>query len=373
MLFAAQVPPGKPGPIQKDSMQNLWLWLQSPSGVILLGFHVFIILMIALDLGVFRRKSHIVSLREAGIWSIVWVTLAGLFAAGIANFWDLWEPGQASKGPEKAVEFITGYLVEQSLSVDNLFVFLVIFRYFGVPEQFRHRILVWGILGAVLMRAAFIVAGAAILNQFHWMNHVFAAFLIYTGYKLAFAVEEEVDPGRNILLRLARRVVPVIHNYESQRFWIKRDGRWHATPLPLVLLVVESTDVLFALDSVPAIFGITHDPFIVYTSNIFAIIGLRSLFFLLAGFLGKFQYLNLGLSAVMTFVGAKMFLEEVFRAKLEEWGFGQTTLVLLSLGVIALILGVTVAASFLTSAARNTEPEAAAATPTERNSETSDL
>lgn len=326
-------------------MHHLWLWLQSPRGLVLVGFHVFILFMLALDLGVFRRKSHVVSVREAGLWTIVWVGLAGLFAVGIWQFWELWQPQQAAQGSDKALEFITGYLVEQSLSVDNLFVFLVIFRYFGVPEEYRYRVLVWGILGAVVMRAAFILTGAGVLHLFPWMNYVFAAFLIYTGYKLARSPEEEVDPGKNPLLRLARRVMPVIDSYDSPRFWVKRDGRWHATPLPLVLLVVETTDVMFALDSIPAIFGITRDPFIVYTSNIFAIIGLRSMFFLLAGFLGMFRYLNVGLSAVMTFVGAKMIVEEGFRLQLAQFGIGQTELIFISLGVIALILGATVVAS----------------------------
>jgi tellurite resistance protein TerC len=333
-------------------MANLWDWLQSPAAWVLLGFHAFIGLVLAIDLGVFNRKSHVVSMRQAGAWSLVWLALAGLFAVGIWQCWGLWQPDRPEQGGAKALEFITGYVVEQSLSVDNLFVFLVIFRYFGVPVQFRHRVLVWGILGAVVMRAAFILAGAAILNLFHWMNYVFAAFLVYTGYKLGRSVDEEVDPGRNPLLRLARRFVPVVDNYDSPHFWVKRDGRWHATPLPLILLVVETTDVMFALDSIPAIFGITRDPFIVYTSNIFAIIGLRSLFFLLAGFLGMFRYLNVGLSAVMTFVGIKMIVEELFRERLEALGVGHTQLIFLSLGVIGLILGTTVVASLLVGPAQ---------------------
>lgn len=354
-------------------MHDLWLWLQSSRGAVLVGFHVFILLMLALDLGVFRRKSHVVGLREAGTWSIVWLSLAGLFALGIWKHWGLWQPEQAERGSEKAVEFVTGYLVELSLSVDNLFVFLVIFRYFGVPEPFRYRILVWGILGAVLMRAVFILTGAAILHLFHWMNYVFAVFLIYTGYKLARSVDEEIDPGKNPLLRLARRFLPIIDGYDSPRFWVKRDGRWHATPLPLILLVVESTDVLFALDSIPAIFGITRDPFIVYTSNIFAIIGLRSLFFLLAGVLGMFRYLNVGLSAVMTFVGLKMLVEEPLRRQLEPYGFGHRELIFGSLAVIALILAVTVVASLLAGREHDRELETANSSGSEADAKVNQL
>lgn len=332
-------------------------WLESPEFRILVGLHLFLGLMLALDLGLLRRKSHVVSMKEAAVWSGVWVTCALLFAAGIWRFWYLWHPEEPQQGSIKAVEFITGYLIEQSLSVDNLFVFLVIFRYFGVPEPYRHRVLVWGIIGAVLMRALFIVAGAAILHWFHWMIYFFAVFLIYTGWKLAKSVEEEIDPGKNPLLRLARRFIPVVDDYDSPRFWVMRDGRWHATPLPLVLLVVESTDVMFALDSIPAIFGVTRDPFIVYTSNIFAVIGLRSLYFLLAGFLGMFRYLNKGLAAVLIFVGVKMMAEEWFREQLAAQGIGQTHLIITSLGVIALILIGTVAASIIVARHEDQVPE----------------
>jgi tellurite resistance protein TerC len=328
-------------------MMDALAWLVGSQFRILVCFHLFLALMLCLDLGLFRRKSHVVSLKEAAAWSATWFALALLFAAGLWKFWHLWHPGQEGQGSAKAVEFVTGYLVEQSLSVDNLFVFLVIFRYFGVPEPFRHRVLVWGILGAVVMRALFILSGAALLHWFAWAIYVFGAFLVYTGYKLTSAVDEEVDPGRNLLLRLARRFLPVVDDYQSPRFWVKRDGRWHATPLPLVLLVVESTDVLFAVDSIPAIFGITRDPFIVYTSNIFAIIGLRSLYFLLAGFLGMFRFLNYGLAAVLTFVGLKMIAEELFKAQLEANGIGQTHRIVFSLSVIALILAVSVAASLI--------------------------
>jgi tellurite resistance protein TerC len=330
-------------------MMDSWAWVPSGEVWILIGFHVFILLMLALDLGVFQRHAHAVSMKEAAVWSAVWVGLALAFAAGIWRFWHLWhdDPGQAGQGGAKALEFITGYLVEKSLSVDNLFVFLVIFRYFAVPPHLQQRVLLWGILGALFMRAALILAGAALLNTFHWMIYVFAAFLLYTSYRMLRSVEEEIDPGRNLFLRLARRVMPVIHTYEAEVFWVKREGRWHATPLPLVLLVVESTDVLFALDSIPAIFGITQDPFIVYTSNIFAILGLRALYFLLAGFLGMFRYLSVGLALVLAFVGLKMIVENLLHTQLEAWGVSQRTVIFVSLGVISLILAVSVVASVL--------------------------
>lgn len=314
---------------------------------VLVGFHLFVVLMLVIDLGVFQRTAHKVTTKEAAIWSCVWIGLSLAFAAAVWKFWGLWDPDHADQGPQKATEFITGYLVEKSLSVDNLFVFLVIFRYFGVPEAYRHRVLYWGVLGALIMRAILIVAGAALLSSFHWMMYLFGGFLLYTSYKLATSVEEEIDPGRNPLLRLVRRFVPIVDRYESTRFWVRRDGRWHATPLPLVLLVIESTDVVFALDSVPAIFGITKDPFIVYTSNIFAILGLRAMYFLLANLLGMLRYLNIGLAVVLGLVGIKMIAEELAGPYLESLGLTPMLQILISLGVIAVILGVTVVVSIL--------------------------
>jgi tellurite resistance protein TerC len=326
---------------------DVWRWLQTPEFLVLVGFHVFIVAMLALDLGVFQRRAHAVSMKEAAAWSVVWVTLAMLFAVGIWQFWDDWHPDQPPQGAVKAVEFVTGYVIEESLSVDNLFVFLVIFRYFAVPPHLQHRVLYWGILGALIMRPTLILAGAALLNAFHWMTYVFGAFLLYTAYKMSRSVEEEIDPGRNPLLRLAQRFLPVQNNYDSPTFWVKRDGRWYATPLPLVVLVVESTDVVFAVDSIPAVFGITKDTFIVYTSNIFAILGLRSLFFLLAGLLGMFRYLNTGLAVVLGFVGLKMIVEEPLHPYLEQVGIGRHALILISLGVVAGILTVAVVASVI--------------------------
>jgi tellurite resistance protein TerC len=328
-------------------MADLWSWQHSPVFVFLVGFHIFIFLMLALDLGVFQRHAHTVSMKEAAIWSIVWIGLALLFALGIWRFWHLWMPDERERGADKAVEFLTGYLIEKSLSVDNLFVFLVIFRYFAVPKHLQHRVLYWGIIGALVMRAALILIGAALLAWFSWMIYVFGIFLIYTAFRLARSVEQEIDPGRNPLLRLARRLFPVIDNYDTPHFWVKREGRWHATPLPLVLLVVESTDVLFAIDSIPAIFGVTRDAFIVYTSNVFAILGLRALYFLLAGLLGMFRYLSVGLALVLGFVGVKMIVEEPLHAFLEANGIGTRETILFSLSVIALILSGAVIASLL--------------------------
>jgi tellurite resistance protein TerC len=326
-------------------MADLTSWLHSPEFVILVGFHLFILFMLVLDLGFFQRHAHAVSFREAAIWSAIWIGLALLFALGIWKFWHWWHPGEVDQGPDKAMEFVTGYLIEKSLSVDNLFVFLVIFRYFGVPAYLQQRVLLWGIVGALILRATLILVGAALLARFSWMMYVFGAFLLYTAYRLYHSVEHEIDPGRNIVLRLVQRLLPLVDDYESPHFWVKRGGRWYATPLPLVLLVVESTDVVFAIDSIPAIFGITKDPFIVYTSNIFAILGLRALYFLLAGFLDRFRYLNVGLAFVLGFVGLKMLLEEPLHPYLEAWGITGRTLILMSLGVIAIILGIAMLAS----------------------------
>jgi len=270
-----------------------------------------------------------------------------LFAVGIWRFWHLWHPEEADKGADKAIEFLTGYLIEKSLSVDNLFVFLVIFRYFAVPPIYQHRVLLWGIIGALILRATLIIAGAALLTWFHWMIYVFGVFLLYTAYKLARSSEGHIDPSQNRVLRLLRRVAPIVDDYDSPHFWVRRNGRLCVTPLFVVLMVIESTDVVFALDSIPAIFAVTRDAFIVYTSNIFAILGLRAMYFLLAGFLGMFRYLHMGLAAVLAFVGVKMLVEEPLRPYFETYGINERGLILLSLGVIACILGVAIVASVL--------------------------
>jgi tellurite resistance protein TerC len=280
-------------------------------------FGVLIPVMLVLDLGVFHRRAHAVKVKEALIWSSVWISLALLFCLGIYLL----------IGPEKALNFITGYLVEKSLSVDNLFVFLLIFTYFSVPANDQHHVLFWGVLGAVVMRGIFIATGLTLLTYLHWIIYIFGAFLIYTAVRLAVEKNKEVHPENNPILRLFRRFVPITRNYHSNKFFIKRNGRRLATPLLLVLVVIETTDVVFAVDSVPAILAITQDPFIVYTSNIFAIMGLRALYFALVGVIQKFYYLHYGLAAILAFLGFKMLVTDFIEIP-----------VMASLGVICGIL-----------------------------------
>ncbi len=300
-------------------MENsLFLWI---------GFNVFVLAMLALDLGVFHRKAHVVKIKEALIWSAVWITLALLFNLGI-YFW---------RGEVAALEFLTGYLLEKSLSVDNVFVFLLIFSYFRVPALCQHKVLFWGILGALIMRAIFIAAGITLIQQFHWVIYVFGAFLIFTGIKMALQKDKEIHPEKNPVIKLFRRLMPVTEDYdEESRFFVRKAGRLHATPLFVALLVVETTDVIFAVDSIPAILAITNDPFIVYTSNVFAILGLRALYFALAGIMQLFHYLHYGLSAILVFVGAKMLLADIYKIPIG-----------IALGVVAGILLVSVIASIL--------------------------
>lgn len=301
-----------------------------------IGFNLFVLAVLALDLGVFHKKSKSITLKNALTWSAVWITLALAFCA-IVYFWH---------GKQPALEFLTGYLIEQSLSVDNLFVFLVLFQFFKVPSEYQYKVLFWGIMGALVMRLAFILAGVALINRFHWIIYLFGAFLIYTGFKLAFQDEEQVDPEHNPALKLARRFLPMTPNYEGDRFFLFRDGKRWATPLFAVLIVVETTDLLFAVDSIPAILAITRDAFIVYTSNVFAILGLRSMYFALAGLLEYFEYLNYGLSAILVFVGAKMLLSN---ESLELWGIRLHYKIPIgvSLGVVAGLLAISIIASLL--------------------------
>ena len=282
---------------------SIWLWV---------GFIVVVIGLLALDLGVFHRKAHAVSTKEAAIWTVVWITLALLFNGVIYLFWHVMMPGSASTNGQAALEFLTGYLIEYSLSVDNIFVFVLIFSYFRVPAEYQHRVLFWGILGALVMRAMLILIGTALIEQFHWVIYLFGAFLIFTGIRMAFHKDEDLHPDDNPLIKLARRVIPVTSTYEGQRFFVRHAGKLMATPLLLVLLLAESTDLIFALDSIPAIFAVTLDPFVVFTSNVCAILGLRSLYFLLAGAVDKFYYLKLGLATILTFVGVKMVLADIF-------------------------------------------------------------
>ena len=297
--------------------ETVWPWL---------AFNAFVLGMLALDLGVFHRKAHAVTVREAATWSAVWVALALLFNIGIY----LW------KGQEPALQFLAGYLIEKSLSVDNIFVFVLVFTFFAVPAAYQHRVLFWGILGALVMRGIFIAAGAALLATFHWVIYVFGAFLVVTGIKMALVRGDQIHPDRNPLVRLTRRLMPVTNGYREDRFVVREGGKWVATPLLLVLLVVESTDLVFAVDSIPAIFAVTSDTFIIYTSNVFAILGLRSLYFLLAGVVEKFYYLKLGLSVVLAFVGVKMLLTDVAKIPIA-----------LSLAVIATVIAVAIVASLL--------------------------
>ena len=290
------------------------------------GFTLAVIALLALDLLVFHRRAHEVSHREALAWSVGWVSLALLFNLGVYRGF----------GPQRGLEFLTGYLIELALSVDNLFVFILIFSTFGVPKAYQHRVLFWGILGAQVMRAVFILLGAALLQSFHWIIFVFGGFLVYTGVKILFSRGTEVHPERNPVLKLFGKVIPSIPEFDGAKFITRRNGRRVATALLPVLLVVEATDVVFAVDSIPAIFGVTKDPFIVYTSNIFAILGLRSFYFLLASVMGKFRYLKVGLGVVLLFVGVKMVISEWVHIPIE-----------LSLLVVVAVLGGSVLLSWL--------------------------
>ncbi|MGB7215453.1 MAG: TerC family protein [Gammaproteobacteria bacterium] len=299
-------------------MAGTWLWI---------GFAAFIIGMLAIDLGVLNRKAHVISVGEAGRWTAVVVTAAALFNAWIFQ----------ARGMEAGLQFLTGYLIELALSVDNIFVFILIFSYFGVPAAYQHRVLFWGIFGAIVMRGAMIAAGWLLLERFHWIIYVFGAFLIITGIRMAVHDEVDVEPEANPFLRLIRRFLPVTPGYEGQRFFVRqpavgRAGRTRllATPLFIVLVMVETTDLVFAVDSIPAIFAITTDPFLVFTSNIFAILGLRSMYFLLAGIIDRFHFLKLGIAVVLTFIGAKMLAGY----------FGVHVPVAISLGVVGFCLAV---------------------------------
>ncbi len=268
-----------------------------------IGFLVFVFLMLALDLGVFHRKSHEVKIKEALIWSFVWITLALVFNYGIYVF----------MGEEKALEFLTGYVIEKSVSVDNLFVFIMIFTYFNVEPKYQHKILFWGILGALIMRAIFIFTGVALINKFHWIIYIFGAFLIFTGIKMLFHKDEKIDPDKNPLVRLFKKFMPVTTTNHGNKFFVKIGVKTFATPLFIVLLLVEFTDLIFAVDSIPAILAITNDTFIIFTSNVFAILGLRSLYFALAGITKYFYYIKYGLSAVLVFVGIKMTIVDIYK------------------------------------------------------------
>ncbi len=291
-------------------------------------FNIFVILVLVLDLGVIHRKAHVIRIKEALGWSAIWIALALLFNLGV-YFW---------RGPETAVEFLTGYLIERSLSVDNMFVFLLLFAYFRVPSIYQHKVLFWGILGALVIRMIFIVAGVAMIQRFHWILYIFGAFLILTGIKMAWEKDKKIHPERNLVIRFFRRFIPVTDHYEDGKFFMKSAGRYLATPLFIVLLVVETTDIIFAVDSIPAIFAITLDPFIVYTSNVFAMLGLRALYFALAGIMGLCSSLHYGFSAILVFLGSKMLLADLYKIPVG-----------VALGVIAGILMICVIACIFRS------------------------
>jgi tellurite resistance protein TerC len=295
--------------------------------LLLVLFSVIIIVFLVLDLAVFQRREHEIKIKEALAWTAMWIGLALLFNVGIYFWYD----------HEVALQFLTGYLIEKSLSVDNLFVFLLIFSYFKVPAKYQHKVLFWGILGALVMRGLLIGIGVALIAKFHWILYIFGAFLVFTGIKMAIQKETvEVHPERNVVVRFFKKFMPVTPGYHGSRFFLKLDGRRYATLLFIVLIVVETTDLLFALDSIPAIFAITTDPFIVYTSNIFAILGLRSLYFALAGLMNLFHYLKIGLSVILTFVGVKMLLAEVYLIPIT-----------LALGIVAGVLALSILASVI--------------------------
>ena len=302
-------------------MDQLWLWA---------GFNAFVLAMLAVDLLVFHKEAHEVRSSEAAWWSVLWVTLALLFGAGVYRF----------MGPDAGLEYFAGYLIEKALSVDNIFVFVLIFGFFRVPPRYQHRVLFWGILGALVMRGAMIGAGAYLIAQFHWIIYIFGAFLVFTGIRMATQDQHDIDPESTFVIRLIRRVMPVTSDYRGQKFFVREQigGRLRmaATPLFVVLALVEMTDLIFAVDSIPAIFAVTQDSFIVYSSNVFAILGLRALYFLLADVIRRFHYLKVGLSAILVFVGLKMLAADVYKVPIGA-----------SLAVIVLILAAAAAASWL--------------------------
>ena len=312
-----------------DSISSVsWLWV---------GFSLFILIMLSLDLGLFNRKAHSIKYREAWIWSGVWVTLAMIFA-GLVFYY---------LGKQRGLEFVTGYLIELSLSVDNLFVFLLIFSYFKVPARFQHRVLFWGVMGALIMRLTMIFIGAALIQRFHWIIYIFGAFLVYTGIKMFRQEEIDIHPDQNPIVRLVTRFLPISKSYDEEKFFTVQNGKRIGTLLLLVLIVVEVTDLVFAVDSIPAIFAITRDTFIVYTSNVFAILGLRSMYFLLAGVVEKFRYLRYGLAIVLTFIGIKMLIVAV----------GLHIPIWFSLAFVATVLLGSVAASLLFPASEDSKIE----------------
>jgi tellurite resistance protein TerC len=316
-------------------MDATWIWI---------AFNLFVVGMLALDLGVFHRQAHAVSVKEATWWSVAWIGLALVFNLGIYFYWQQLWPESAYTNQDAALAFLTGYLIEKSLSIDNVFVFVLIFGSFAVPAAYQHRVLFWGVLGALVLRGIMIAAGAALITEFHWIIWIFGAFLIFTGIRMVTGDGHASDPTQHTMVKVLRRVFPVTEGYEGQSFFVMRRGVLMATPLLAVLLVVEVSDVIFAVDSIPAIFAVTTDPFIVYTSNVFAILGLRSLYFVMAGAMDSVRYLKPALAFILSFVGVKMLLPDATYYLL---GDKMHIPVLWSLGVIVLTLVVAVLASVL--------------------------
>ena len=297
------------------------------------AFIVFVFGMLALDLGVFHRRDHNVTIRESFIWTAVWIVLAMAFMAFVYYRYETISPG---RGAGAALEFLTGYLIEKSLSIDNVFVFLLIFSFFNVPAQYQHRVLFWGIIGALIFRAIFIALGALLIAKFHAIIYLFGAFLVFTGIKMAWAKDKQIHPERNPVLRLFRKMVAVTADYRGRHLFVREGGKWLATPLFIVLILIESSDIIFAVDSIPAIFAVTKDPYIVFTANVFAILGLRSLYFALAGVMKLFHYLHYGLSIILVLVGVKMVLSDIYKIPIG-----------ISLGVVGLIITGSIAASLI--------------------------
>lgn len=295
------------------------------TGILWAAFNVFVLGMLALDLGVFHKKSGEITVRDALIWTGVWITLAMLFNFFIYQYF----------GKQQAIEFFTGYIIEKSLSVDNIFVFILIFSYFQVPTSYQHKVLFWGILGALVMRVIFIFAGIELIHRFHWLIYIFGAFLIFTGIRMVVAGDVKIEPDKNPVVRLIRKIFPVTSTFEGDRFFVRRDSKLWATPLFVVVILVETTDLIFAVDSIPAILAITDDPFIVYTSNVFAILGLRSLYFAVSGIEKYFHYLKYGLAAILVFVGTKMCLSDYYKIPIEV-----SLTVIVSVLVIAILASV---------------------------------
>jgi tellurite resistance protein TerC len=300
-------------------------------------FNVAVVLMLFFDLGVFHKKDRVISLKESLVWSVIWILVALVFNIGVY----IWG------GHVKGTEFLTCYIIERSLSVDNIFVFIIIFTYFKVPSAYQYKVLFWGILGALVMRAIFIISGVALVSSFHWMIYVFGAMLVYIGIKLAFNKNEEMDPGNNMVLKLVKKIIPIVDGHEAGKFFVSKDNRYFATHMFLVLVVIETSDIIFAVDSIPAALAITSDPFIIYSANVFAILGLRAMYFAVEGFMKMFRYLNYGLSVVLTFVGVKMLLTDYYKISTN-----------MSLIIIVLVLLGAVVLSVIIKAEKKAQQEA---------------